>query len=200
VGNCCVFSPSVYDGGLPTEFRAGTITVKDGTSTISTIMPGATNQYTDSNSTDAGLVWKAGDVVTFSGSGDVVHAFSAQVTAVEDVAGLMPALSLTSPPFTISLSADFVLSWTPSTGNGVKVIVGLLAYHGGSIKDLEIQCQGMDSAGTMTVPKSLLSNLPQSDSCLVGISRYSASTVVSDNVSGTLTSETHAWGNAQLAP
>jgi hypothetical protein len=199
VGDCCVFSPSGGDAGAaPMAAGAGTITVKDGASTISTMMPDAKSNYSDSSSTNAGLVWNGGDVVAISGSGDVVHAFSGQVTAVQDIAGVMPALSLTSP-ITLSLSADFVVSWTPGAGSGVEAMVALTASHGAT-KDVAIQCTGMDSAGKLTVPKSLLSSIPQSDSGLVGLARYASSTAVGDNVSVSIVSDTHAFGIAQFTP
>jgi hypothetical protein len=199
VGDCCVFSPSGGDAGaLPMAAGAGTITVKDGASTISTMMPDAKSTYSDSSSTNAGLAWNGGDVVAISGSGDVVHAFSGQVTAVEDIAGVMPPLSLTSP-ITLSLSADFVVSWTPSAGSGVQAMVALTASHGAT-KDVTIQCTGMDSAGKLTVPKSLLSSIPQSDSGLVGLARFVSSTAVGDNVSVSIVSDTHAFGIAQFTP
>jgi hypothetical protein len=162
------------------------------------MMPDAKNMYSDSNATNAGLTWNGGDLIAISGSGDVVPAFSGQVTAVEDLAGVMPALSLMSP-ITISLSADFVLTWTPGTSTGVRALVGLTASHG-STKDLTIQCAGMDSAGKLTVPKSLLSSIPQSDSGLVILARYTLLAAVGDNASVSMGSDTHAFGIAQFAP
>jgi hypothetical protein len=199
VGDCCVFSPSAVDAGAPPmAVRAGTIAVKDGPSTISTMMPDANSMYSDSSATNAGLTWKGGDVIAISGSGDLVHAFSGQVTAVEDLAGVMPALSLASP-ITISLSADFVISWTPSTGNAVRALVGLTASHS-STKDVTIQCAAMDATGKVTVPKSLLSSIPQSDSGLVILARSSPVTALGDNVSISIGSDTHAFGIAQFVP
>ena len=160
VGSCTYCSGHV-DGGtsggtlMITLLSAGVLTVKDGTTTLGTLDyqaddAGMGDYEIDSNS-DPTLTWAAGDTLSASATGGEIPAFSASITAPQDIAGLMPALSLTSTT-TVSTSAPFVLSWTPSSDTGAQMELVLGGVSGGATAS----CTAADSAGSITVPVAIL--------------------------------------------
>jgi hypothetical protein len=157
----CTYCANHVDGGtsggtlMITLLSAGVLTVKDGTSTLATLDyqgddAGMGDYEIDSN-TDATLTWAAGDALSVSATGGEIPAFSASITAPQDVAGLMPALSLTSTT-TVSTSAPFVLSWTPSSDTGAQMSLVIGGFSGGGTAS----CTAADSAGSIAVPAAIL--------------------------------------------
>lgn len=160
VGSCTYCNGHV-DGGISggtlmiTLLSAGVLTVKDGTTTLGTLDyqaddAGMGDYEIDSNS-DPTLTWAAGDTLSASATGGEIPAFSASITAPQDVAGLTPALSLVSST-TVSTSAPFVLSWTPSSDTGAQMELVLGGVSGGGTAS----CTAPDSAGSITVPVAIL--------------------------------------------
>jgi hypothetical protein len=143
VGSCCYTPPA---SSLPTFEPAGNITVADGSTTLVTMMPPG---YTASSLSDATLQWKPGDTLTITASGGTVDAFTAMVTAPSHLVGLSPAFTA---PLAVSLKSDLVVSWTPSSEPCAQISFGLSQGAGLAT----IGCVVDDSAGTLTVPSSLL--------------------------------------------
>jgi hypothetical protein len=146
VGSCCY---ETTGSATPMAASAGAITISDGTSTLATLMPGA---YTAGSSTDPTLTWTGGTTLTISAAGATVDAFNVSIVAPGAVAGLSPALT---SGITISKSSDFVLSWTPGKLACLEMSFGLSQGTGLA----HISCAVDDSAGTLTVPASLLGML-----------------------------------------
>jgi hypothetical protein len=161
----CTYCNSHVDGGISggnlmiTLLSAGVLTVKDGTTTLGTLDyqaddAGMGDYEIDSNS-DPTLTWAAGDTLSASATGGQIPAFSASITAPQDIAGLTPALSLTSTT-TVSTGAPFVLSWTPSSDTGAQMVLVLGGFGGGGGT---ASCTAADSAGSITVPVAVLQKL-----------------------------------------
>jgi hypothetical protein len=132
------------------------MTFQDGTTTLATIPyvgddAGDGDYEIDSNSTPT-LTWADGVTLTASATGAEIPAFTASITAPQDIAGLSPAFSLVAA-VTIPTSSAFVVSWTPSTDDGqFSLVLGDLT--GGTA-----QCTGAESAGSLTVPTAILQQL-----------------------------------------
>jgi hypothetical protein len=145
VGDCC-YENDATDAGIPTMESAGTITVSDGKGTLATM---SFPSYVASNASDPKLTWAAGTMLTVTATGGTVGAFTATVTAPGAFAGLTPAFTA---PVAVSLSKDFVVSWTAGKRPCSKVDLGLSQGTGLA----HVACVVDDSAGTVTVPASLL--------------------------------------------
>jgi hypothetical protein len=156
----CTYCNSNVDAGLSggnlmiTLLSAGVLTVKDGTTTLGTLDymaddAGMGDYEIDSN-TDPALTWAAGDTLSASATGGAIPAFSASITAPQSIAGVTPALSLTSSA-TVSTSTPFVLSWTPSSDTGAQMNLVIGGFTGGTAS-----CTAADSAGSVTVPVAIL--------------------------------------------
>jgi hypothetical protein len=135
---------------------AGTMTFQDGTATLATIPfvgddAGDGDYEIDSNSTPT-LTWADGVTLSASATGGEIPAFSASITAPQDIAGLSPAFSLLTP-VTIPTSSALVVSWTPSTDDAQFSLV-LGDFSGGTAR-----CTGAESAGSLTVPTAILQQL-----------------------------------------
>jgi hypothetical protein len=147
MGDCCYTPPG--NTPPPMQQSAGKLTVKDGTTTIDTL---TAPPYLADNATTATLTWTPGSTLKVSAAGSTVDAFNLSVVAPAKLAGVMPAFTAT--PITVKKSADLVVSWTPSSEacSQVAFTVGqtpvTLPYIG---------CVVDDAAGTLTVPKQLLS-------------------------------------------
>jgi hypothetical protein len=201
-GACC-FAPiadaGTSSGGPPTYVSAGTITVKNAATTIATMNPAGNGTYSDSSATDKTVTWTPGDTLAVSAAGDTVHAFTGNLVTVVDIAGSNPALSSTGAAVTISRSADFTLSWTPGPGPTDAMYFTILALVTGASGGGSITCRGVDSDGQFVVDKTLLANLAVGDSAILSLQRTSSSTVVNDNTTLVLTSDTVVSGNGKIA-
>jgi len=162
VGNCTFCGGS--DGGLTSGnltidlLGAGVITVKDGANTLATLPydaddAGQGDYEIDSNGTPS-LSWASGDTLSATATGGAIPAFSASITAPQDIAGLTPSLSLTTSA-TISTSSTLVVSWTPSSDDGQYVLVLANDTKAGATAS----CAVAESAGSVSVPASILQQL-----------------------------------------
>ncbi len=144
-------------GNLMIAFvSAGVLTLTDGTTKIGTLPymgdDAGMGDYTSDQSTNAALVWAAGDTLSVSATGSpVIPAFSASIKAPQDIAGVNPGLSLAAPAVAVSTSKPFVLSWTPSSDGGQMELV-LGGFSGGGTAS----CRASESDGSLTVPASIL--------------------------------------------
>jgi len=158
----CTFCGGKLDGGALggnltiTLLSAGVLTVKDGASTLATLSyqaddAGMGDYEIDSNKTPS-LTWSAGAMLSASATGAAIPAFSADITAPQDIAGLSPALSLTSP-VSVPTSSPFVLSWNPSSDGAQMVLVI------GGDTGTTASCTVAESAGSVSVPASILQKI-----------------------------------------
>jgi hypothetical protein len=144
VGACC-YQPS-SGGTLPTPESAGTLTIKDGANTLATL---TSPNYVATSATLPALTWAAGSTLSVATTGGTLDAFTANVRAPAVLAGLSPSFQAT---IAVTLSSDFVVSWTPSNEACSKISFGF--SQGAQMP--YVGCVVDDSVGTVTVPKALL--------------------------------------------
>jgi hypothetical protein len=201
-GSCCYEPPAAAsdagtadagaaDAGTVAVFSAGTITIKDGTSTLANLMPGTNGAYgITSGAMNPTVKWTAGDTLSVSANGATVDAFTGSLVTVVDLAGVTPALSLKTAT-DIPLASPLVVSWTAGTATTVRVT--LIAAKG-TAGDGVISCSVDDSAGTVTVPTALLSKLTTGDTGVLSLVRQEVNTATGNNVTVQLLSSTTATG------
>jgi hypothetical protein len=193
-GNCCYTPPSMADSGTTgggTAVSAGGITLKDGTTTMTTMTPTGTTYTAVSDPPTTALTWNAADMLSVSAAGDTVHAFSGSVAAVGLFAGVTPALSVITPT-AITRSQDFTITWTAGAGN---ISLSLSATKNLSTPDGAIVCTAADT-GTMTVPTALLTQFSTGDKGFVILTRTASSDASNDNATITISSSTTDEGSA----
>jgi hypothetical protein len=174
----CTYCSSSADAGIKPgtlmiqTLGAGVVTFKDGSKTLATLPYSggdAGGDYEIDSNSHPSLAWAAGDTLEATASGGAIPAFSASITAPDAITGVSPAVSLTAPVMA-SLSAPFVISWTPPTDDGsTTVVLGSESVtHPGTIG-----CKAADSAGKVSVPASLISQLlgGAAGSAVIGITR-----------------------------
>jgi hypothetical protein len=158
----CMYCSSSADAGIkPGSLKimflgAGTLTFKDDAKTLATVMYSSTvGAYDVSSVTQPSLAWASGDTLSVAASGGAIPAFSASIAAPSAITGVTPALSL-EKTFNTSDSGPFVIHWTPSADDGTMSLV--LGYdveaHPGTVG-----CTAAESAGTITVPASVMKEL-----------------------------------------
>jgi hypothetical protein len=145
-GVCCYNPPG---STTTTPVYAGKITVDDGTTTIATLTP---PDYVAASEEEASVKWAPGDTIKVTAAGGKVDAFSISGKAPARIAGLTPSFSTT---VAVTLSKDLVVSWTPNGDSCTKISFGLNQKT--TAPASYIGCVVDDSAGTLTVPHSLLS-------------------------------------------
>jgi len=154
VGACCYGTTT---GTAPTPASAGDITITDGAKTLVTLMsPG----YAATSATDATLTWAAGATLKITAAGATVDGFTTDIVAPAPFAALTPAFGTT---LDVSTSKDLVVTWTPGKGACNQISFGLTQGTGMP----NIDCIVDDSAGTLTVPKSLLGMLTAASGTVV---------------------------------
>lgn len=189
-GSCC-YTPGPPDGGVavpgPTYVSAGTITVKDGSSTIATIMPDTSNTYSAANAT-----WMGGDTLSFTATGATIDAFSATVQVPAFPAGLQPIFT-TAGTLMIPQSSDFTVTWTDRISGAVDDL--FIAQPGGDA----IRCNDVpDTAGSITVPSALLANLNKGATLAISLYRFVITTTNAANVTVTTGAGAELIGHGTL--
>jgi hypothetical protein len=147
-GACCY--RTVESTTVPTAESAGALTISDGATALTTLM---SPDYATNSMLTPALTWAPGDTLNVVAKGDTVDAFTATIVAPALLAGLSPAF--TTATLDVSLSKDYVVSWKPGTESCSEVTFGL--NQGTGLPT--IGCVADDSAGTLTVPASLLGML-----------------------------------------
>ncbi len=200
-GACCYLpAGGSSTGSTLTYVSAGDIVVKDGSSTIATMSAstqnGVMNVYATSNQQDATFKWAGGDTLTITAAGGTVNAFTGTVVAPGLMQNITPILSTTTPT-TVSAGSDFTVGWTAGTTSGVasSVFVGAMK---GMTPDGSISCNGMDSDGSITVPKALLANLTTGDDLTIVLTRLASSPVTTGNVSVLIAVSAETLGTGKL--
>jgi hypothetical protein len=118
----------------------------------------------------------AGDTVTAKAAGAEVPAFTLTTTTPGELAVVSP--DFTQPSVDVSTAADFTMTWSGKSSGQVQLALLQLAVPPAPITN--IACTFDASAGTGTVPASLMSKLPKGQGEIIA---YSAS-VASSNDSG----------------
>jgi hypothetical protein len=184
-GSCC-YTPSggSSSGSTLTYVTAGDIVIKDGSNAIATMSAGTQNGvmnvYTTNSQQDSMFKWAGGDTLTFTAAGGTVNAFSGTVVAPDLMQNITPILS-TMTATSVPANSDFTVGWTAGTTSGVasSVFVGAMK---GMTPDGSIYCNGMDSAGSITVPQTLLANMTSGDDLQIVVTRLVSTTVKAGNV------------------
>lgn len=167
-GSCC-YIPAGTKSTTPTPVSAGTLTLTDKGASIGQLTfdaSSATGYAPISSLTTSGLSWSPGDTVSVSATGATVEAFSGSAIAPPNIAGLNPMPSETSP-FTVTDASGLTVTWTAGSGDSSL----FLALDDASIN--VITCEVPITAGTLSVPSSLLTHLSGTGS--IGIHAQSAS-------------------------
>lgn len=174
-GGCCYTPNGGGDAGSVsiTFVGAGVITVEDMGNALAMMSPDAQHHYGTDNTMSAMLQWNAKDPVSVSAAGDVVHAFTAQSTAPDDIANVTPNFM---QAVHIPKSMAFAVTWTPGSQAGATMNLEVDDNTSGDY----IDCTVMDSAGTATVPSSLLSMFSGANG-LVSLSRVSPAAMASSD-------------------
>lgn len=200
-GSCCYEPPIVAsdagaaDAGTVALVSAGTITFKDGTSTLANMNPGTNGAYgITSGASNPTVKWTQGDTLAVSAAGATVDAFTGNLVTVVDLAGVTPVLSLKTAT-TVPITSPLVVSWTPGTATTVRVT--LIAAKG-TVEDGSISCSVNDSAGTVTVPTAFLSKLTTGDTGVISLTRQAVSQATGNNVSVQLVSASTTTGIAKF--
>jgi hypothetical protein len=175
-GDCARY---VYTGPLNiTYLAAGNVTVLGTSVSPITLVP---QPFAQGHYYDAGIDWlqvsdlfAPGATISFSNAGGAgIPAVSGSVVAPSPIQILQPANfdSLTSIP----LSA-LTIAWVPGNATSATVVV---MTHAGSISQ-SITCTVPDSAGSLTIPASLMSDLHANPSMMsLTVSRVASSIVSS---------------------
>jgi hypothetical protein len=145
------------DAGVANTTRsAGVITVSGGGQMVQ-LTPGANGTYpTD---TQRMSVFAPGTELTVSAAGDAmgVAAFTGTVTMPGPITVTAPMISLTAPT-TIARAQPLMVTWTGGTTGKVSVVMASSASGGASIS-----CSYDATAGSATVPATVLMALPMGD-------------------------------------
>lgn len=199
-GSCCFTPPGtasdagVADGGSVSLVSAGTITVDDGTTAIAALNPGTNEGYGIASTNNPSVKWQPGDTLSFSAAGATVQSFKGSVVAVQDFAGVTPALSYTTPS-TVPIKSDFVVTWTAGNGSTVRLFVDALK---GTAQQGAITCDAPDSAGSVTVPAALLGHLATGDTGVATLTRGTTSTVKGGNAQVSILSSVTTGGSLKF--
>jgi hypothetical protein len=199
-GDCCYTPPGNSAGSSVTYVSAGDIVVNDGSTAIATISPttqsGAMNAYVTSSQQDSTFKWAGGDTLSFAATGGTVNAFSGTVVAPGLIQNIDPAFS-TMTPTMVPSSSDFTVTWSPdaTAGAAASIFVGATK---GSTADGSIACNGMDSAGSITVPSTLLANMTSGDTLQIVLTRLVSTTVTTGNVKVAIGVSAETLGSGQL--
>lgn len=156
-GSCLVricTTPDVI-GTNPVPQSAGTITITGGKKPL-TLIPDAMGNY--SSTKDSLPLWDGGEMITVSGAGATVPAFTMTLTAPVAIDITEPLNQGGGTPMALDRSKDFVLTWT----NGGPGSFYLTMYDGmfNVTSKHMLACYFPSAPGTGTVPKAALQALP----------------------------------------
>jgi hypothetical protein len=179
---------------------AGNIVVKDGSTTIATISPSTQgsvmNAYVENSQQSSTFKWAGGDTLSFTASGGTVNAFSGSVVApplMQMITPIFDPMTATNVP----ASSDFTVGWMAGTTQGAMASLFMAAMKG-STPDGSIFCNGMDSAGTITVPQVLLAKMTNGDALQIVLTRLVSTTVSAGNVNVIIGASAETLGAGQL--
>ncbi|HWA78257.1 MAG TPA: hypothetical protein VG937_38240 [Polyangiaceae bacterium] len=185
---CCCRST---DRGLPIPIKppdAGDIAIlaTDGTSALATLVP---ERFEDGRGVFHGMIdlgwswfaplsdyalvpsepWNGRDTLRVLAEGNEVEAFSGSLRAGTALGGVTPPIG--SAPVIADHTQPFTVSWTPGGDADATVLLGIPNASG------LCYCDAPDSAGTLSVPASLLSPI----SGEISLARLTVATVAGSN-------------------
>jgi hypothetical protein len=150
-GSCC-YSPAGSDA-TTTLFGAGTITLTDKGSQLGQLFYNDAG-YGELNSevqVERTFFWSAGDTIDVSAAGGAVQAFSGSAVAPAAITGFSPMPGATT--LSVTGANGLNITWTPGSGSDSFVLF---------LRDAtanSITCEVPITAGTLSVPSSLLVHL-----------------------------------------
>lgn len=154
-GDCAVARCDFTDPPPTTTFAsAGDITVTGGIEPV-TMKPSVDKTYDYASGTQQ--LFQGGEQLQFSAAGDDIPAFTATITAP-------PTLELQQPsstPVSLQKTGDFVAAWTPVSDAVVEIEFSL---QPSATEIVNVRCSFDASAGTGTIPASIVSELPSGTS------------------------------------
>jgi hypothetical protein len=175
---------------------AGTLTVTDGTTPVATLnFNTGTNAYPLVMQANP---WGAGDTLTWTGDGEVAGTFTGSITAPSAILGPNPDPGANPLGVTIPRNADLMILWTSdalvtSATMRVDLSVGMPVQF-----STLIRCEVADSAGSVVVPMSLLSQLPQNSTGYILYQRRNQVMTNGRNVGVSLLVQSTAYGAANF--
>ena len=190
-GNCCFLPAAVALANLmnepPTNVSAGTITLRDGSSTLASIPFAPGNIFYDVHS----ISWNPGDTLGVTANGDAggVDAFSGTIVAPAGFEGLSPDIIV---PFELSRTSSFDLTWTPTSMGTVTFKIGDDAAPG------EIFCTAPGSSGSLIVPAAFLGNFPAGDQVNLELLMANNAALADANATVELTAQVIVQGTAKI--
>lgn len=187
-GPCTLNRCQLGDGGAPTEFSAGTITITGGTlSAPITLTYDAATGYSVFSATTP--IYTPGETFNVSAVGADVAAFSGvSAAAPNDIVITSPSGgTATNLMYAIDESTDLVITWTGGSA-GAQVAVNLSNLDDHSLA-LNANCMFDASAGTGTIPTALLTQLGSFTSGYLQMYPISTASVASANATVTITVE-----------
>ncbi len=154
---CKFYPPS--DAGNPTPMATvgvGTVTATDTTTSTSKALTQAAGLAGPAYGATT-FAWSAGDALSIvGGPGDAgFPMFTVTGTAPATLTATSPAALATGGTVTASKAAGLTVTWTPASPPATFVYLGLGAGTGG-----QMNCYVADSAGTLTVPSTVLAQVP----------------------------------------
>ena len=161
--------------------------MKDGSSTIATMMPDTSNTYTAPNAT-----WTGGDTLSFTATGATIDAFTASIQTPAFPAGVQPVISKTSV-LMVPQSSDFTVTWTGGTSAFVDDLF-ITAVGGGSIRCYDFR----DTSGKITVPSTLLANMTKGATLSITLYRFAIITASAPNATVTVGAGVELIGRGTL--
>jgi hypothetical protein len=193
-GPCCFVPANPSDAGATS---AGTITVDDNGTLFGTFHfgDGGYDHPGDVADPTTRAGWMPGDTLQVTAAGATVPAFSGSVVAPAALENVTP--SVYAP--TISLSADWTVTWTPSPTTPSMIVFALTAAETAASTDY-VKCVLDDAAGTLTVPAALLGHLKPVSFTSITLARTTRTTVGSGLQAVEIVAYSAAEGNAKLVP
>ena len=195
-GSCCLYTGGGPDAGAvgAPPVSAGTLSVTEGTTPIATLhYDVGTSSYPRVAQANP---WGAGAVMSWSGDGEVAGTFTGSVTAPALITGLNPDPGANPLGVTLPRNADLTLLWTPDAlSPGARMRVDLNVGMPVQFSTL-IRCEVDDSAGSVVVPMSLMTQLAVNSSGYILYQRSNEVTVDGHNVSVSLIAQSTAYGAA----
>ena len=187
-GSCCYVSGSSTGG--PHEYFAGSVAVKDGTTTLALMTEDPGGGYHVASTATPALTWSSGDTLGLSAAGDPsgVAAFMLGAAAPAAISGESPTIG---GPYGTSVGRPFTIAW-PSVGAGDKVTLHLFNFD----QPGDLFCTTDDATGTLTVDYSLMKYFPIGMTGTIDLFRESVATVAAQNTTVTLWVATALHSNA----
>lgn len=158
MSGACLIQTCPVSQPPPPFVSAGNLTLSGGARTI-TLMPRADKGYTVSSDGTQAL-WSGGEMLSFSATGADVPAFTASLVAPGPIAITSPTAPSGGGKLSVSRTSDLTMTWTG--GGSAQFRGGITAVYNNGASSAAVVCTAPASAGSFTIPASLIGQLPQS--------------------------------------